>query len=1293
MRTLTQALTVSYTLGGTATCGTDYTIAGADCTSLTGTFTLPAGTAAFADIRLLLVPIADNEADSGETIVVTLVAGQGYGLGNLVTVTVTLYDDTGSAAFSIAGTPRVGATLTATKTADDPDGNGTGGFSYQWQYRATPSSFWSAAQADSRGCDDAPTCTPNAQAEGGELRVRVNYADGNGYPSSVATAPVGPVLAALPVVSIAGGPGVTEGAGATFTLTATPAPASSLPVSVTVSQTGSFAAPGQTGTRTVTVGTSGTATFTVGTVNDATDETDGSVQAAVSAGAGYTVDGAAASASVAVADNDGQPTAEPQVTVAAASTGPVPEGGTLAFLLSASPAPSADLTVHYTVTDAPGADFVASGNEGARTAVLGAGQSSASVTVATVGDTADEPGGPVTVTVDDATGYAPGTAATAAVAVTDNDPTTVTLTGPTGDIPEAGGAKTFTVTLGRAPAAGEWFHVPLLFGGTATPGADWTATCAAASGVYCGSLHIYANPTIELSGANGAPASIAVTVAAVQDSADEPDETVTVALGALKTNAGGGAAGTGTLGFAIADDDEPLPVVTVSGGAGVTEGTDAAFTLSVDTAPSADLTVHYRVADDASADFVAGDDEGAKTAVIGAGQTSTGVTVPTVADTTDEPDGRVTLTVTARGGYRVGSPAQAAVAVADDDTTPGPTISIADATAGEGRMMLFTITLSAPQTRTVYFDARTRESTPVSAVQYVDFLGSRYHSGTWQPHFRPGQTRRQLGIYIWDDAHNEGPETFELVLENPRGATIADAVGVGTITNADPLPAAYLARFGRTVAQAALDGIAGRMGAERTPGMRGTLAGQALGFGPAPGRPADDKAVLAMADIARGLGAEAPGPEGDGIGLDRPRGQSRTMTAQEALLGSSFSLTAQRDGAGGSLALWGRASQGRFDGVERGDGTDIRLDGTVTTGMLGADYARGDWLLGLALTQSTSEGGYASEGQPGCPEVGGDAPVLCEGAVRAGDGKVEASLTAAVPYASLKVSERLKLWGAAGVGSGEVTLKTAMGKHYSADTGWTMAAAGVRGDLLDAPREGSGPALALTSDALWARTSSEKTRDLAASDSGVTRLRLGLEGSYRMAMENGASLTPKLEAGARHDGGDAETGFGVELGGGIAWSAPALGLVLDVSGRTLVAHEDGDLEDRGLSAALAFDPAPATERGLSFSLRQELGGRAQGGLDALFAPAPLEDRTGGEATSRWTMEAAYGFPVFGGRFTGSPHAGLGLATGARDWSLGWRLTPEAANAPDLSLGLRATRRESDTQAPVHTVGVEATMRW
>ena len=83
--------------------------------------------------------------------------------------------------------------------------------------------------------------------------------------------------------------------------------------------------------------------------------------------------------------------------------------------------------------------------------------------------------------------------------------------------------------------------------------------------------------------------------------------------------------------------------------------------------------------------------------------------------------------------------------------------------------------------------------------------------------------------------------------------------------------------------------------------------------------------------------------------------------------------------------------------------------------------------------------------------------------------------------------------------------------------------------------------------------------------------------------EPGVSLTPNLGTSAGHDGADSETGLLVQIWGGIAWTDSLLGLSLDLRN----AIEDGDLKDWGVSASLAFDPDPATERGTSLSLRQD----------------------------------------------------------------------------------------------------------
>ena len=1348
--------TLDFRLSGTATRGSDYTVPGGSAAN--GRITVPSG-ATRATIPVTILD--DSVEDSGEWVVVHLEASGGYEPFTPVRSAIRILNhEPGQGAPDWTDYQTVVDHLIAAR--DNPANKAVKGnpaHIRKWNrvlasigYTASPEEAMPASEIHENAAKwpDSPFWAASVYLSSLE--------QGQDQPQQQ-----------TPEIAVTGGSAVTEGGDAVFTLTATPAPAADLAVSVTVASDGDWGV--AAGTQTVTIPASGSATLTLTTGDDSTDEPDGSVSVTVAAGSGYTV-GSSGSGTVAVRDDDDpatpavdpalvaevramaaqtqhgaahvkrwrrvlvafgveeypgltpttlaeakanaqkyssplwpkivealekleaaaqqdqdQPQQQTPEIAVTANAAAVTEGGDAVFTLTASPAPAADLAVSVTVA-ATGDYGVTAGSRTVTIPTTG----SVTLTLATAGDDADEPDGSVTVTVADGSGWTAGDPASGTVAIRDDDAAlpVVTIAAKAASVTE-GGDAVFTLTASPAPAA----DLPV----SVSVGTDGDY------GLTAGTRTV----TIPTSG------SATLTLATTDDGTDEPDGSVTATVQA-GSGYTVGASASGTV--AVRDDDLPPPVVTIAAKAeSVTEGGDAVFTLTADRAPDADLTVTLAVSETGEGDHVAAADEGPAAVTIPKDATEAVFTVPTVNDAVDEPDGTVSVAVTACAGCTAGDPASASVEVKDDDVpSTVPALSVGDSTAKEGGrlpIMPFTVRLAPAAQGPVRVYVSTRPSTPVSAEP-----GQDYAPGSSDLTFQAGETEKVVWIRIYDDSHDEGSETFEVVLSNAKGAVIGDGVAVGTIVNDDPMPAAWLARFGRTVAEQALDGIAGRMSAPRTAGMQGAIAGQAVSFnapsgsgGPdlgSAGSP-DGEAALAMAEIARGFGGQSghdPSGFGNGpgftspgsisgtggIGFGQTPAHSRTMTARDALLGSSFSLTGEKDGSGGSMAFWGRAAQGSFDGRE---GT-FSLDGTVTTGMLGADYARGRWLIGLALAQSDGEGDYrdtdvmSRAASQDCPA---EAAELCRGAVREGDGTVEASLTAAVPYAAFQASERLKLWGAAGYGTGEVTLKTELGGRYKADTSWSMAAAGMRGDLLQAPQEGSGPALAVTSDALWARTSSEKTARLAASDSDVTRLRVGLEGSYHVALEDGGSLVPKLEVGARHDGGDAETGFGVELGGGIAWTDPGMGLSLDLSGRTLLAHGNDDLKDRGFSAALAYDPAPATKRGASLSLRQDFGGRAQGGLDALFAPDPLEDRTGSEAASRWALEAAYGLPAFGGRWTGSPHAGFGLATGGRDYSLGWRLAPEAANAPDLSFGVKATRRESDTQAAEHTFGVELTARW
>ncbi|WP_301951353.1 Calx-beta domain-containing protein, partial [Microcystis aeruginosa] len=81
----TNALTVNYTLGGTATLNTDYTRTGT-----TNTVTFAAGS---ATATVTIDPTADTTVESDETVALTLASGTGYTVGTTTAVTGTITND------------------------------------------------------------------------------------------------------------------------------------------------------------------------------------------------------------------------------------------------------------------------------------------------------------------------------------------------------------------------------------------------------------------------------------------------------------------------------------------------------------------------------------------------------------------------------------------------------------------------------------------------------------------------------------------------------------------------------------------------------------------------------------------------------------------------------------------------------------------------------------------------------------------------------------------------------------------------------------------------------------------------------------------------------------------------------------------------------------------------------------------------------------------------------------------------------------------------------------------------
>ena len=84
-----------------------------------------------------------------------------------------------------------------------------------------------------------------------------------------------------------------------------------------------------------------------------------------------------------------------------------------------------------------------------------------------------------------------------------------------------------------------------------------------------------------------------------------------------------------------------------------------------------------------------------------------------------------------------------------------------------------------------------------------------------------------------------------------------------------------------------------------------------------------------------------------------------------------------------------------------------------------------------------------------------------------------------------------------------------------------------------------------------------------------------------------------------------------------------------------------------------------------------------------------------EASRRLEGEVGYDLPAFGGGFTGTPNLGVGLSEGAREYRLGWRLTPARSGDPGFAVSLDATRREpaTDEAAIEHGVMLRGALRW
>ena len=692
----------------------------------------------------------------------------------------------------------------------------------------------------------------------------------------------------------------------------------------------------------------------------------------------------------------------------------------------------------------------------------------------------------------------------------------------------------------------------------------------------------------------------------LNDLLDEHDETFVIRFDRPR---GAGLATTSAIGTIEDDDDEPALLIE---DASVPEGdgrigflvflaSDSGRTVSVDYATrgvSATKDTDYRPA--------------SGTLTIPPGSAGETIWVTILDDSLDEANEIVEM-VLSRPRYVVAGDLLAIGTIEDDDAEPqpgAPDVTVAERSGG----MEFVVTLDTISAKRITWDYRTVDGTAAA--------GSDYDGRTGTLIFEPGETRDTLPIRIVNDTMDEVDEDFRLRLTNPREpdspAVEATAVIVDDDDNAI-VADAWVSRFGRTVASQVVDAVGDRFANMDGPGSHFLLGSDplrsSLAFGGA------ERYRRGMPDWMEA----SPGrPEHASLGFDAGR----------ILSGASFVYQSQEDqpqdgGFTGRWTAWGRGSYMEFDGLDAGVG----LSGEVFNVTTGFDVQSGALTAGLALAGSVGTGDF----HVGYTEVQSERM-----------GKIWSILGSAHPYMHVSLAEWLRVWGLGGIGSGTLRIS---GSEQDADLHMRMWAFGGRSDL-PVPIPGFG--LAVKSDIFWVELESDPTDVRRGSIAEAQRTRLMVEGSFRLASIWGGELSPLVEAGFRQDEGDAESGRGLEVASGLRYRNRDRGLFMEVTGRSLVSHEDERYREWGVGGSVRLDPGP-DYLGLAVQVNSAHGAAAST-VQRLWSDTGAVNYFPGTVRGRHEAEIGYGFETLRGGAMVIPFSGFVYSpSGTKSFRLGSRL--------------------------------------
>ena len=283
----------------------------------------------------------------------------------------------------------------------------------------------------------------------------------------------------------------------------------------------------------------------------------------------------------------------------------------------------------------------------------------------------------------------------------------------------------------------------------------------------------------------------ALTVAVVDDNQDEPVETFDVHLRKVPLNVVSPTAIWRTP-VTIADNDAApdgialrLPAHTsVAENAGVLGEFELRVTATVEGATrfGAVRTVRVTVSVPASGSHLASpSDFTTQTAdlVLHPGDDSVSGILRFTPTNDNELEGDEALEVSGTVVGDTGVSVRSAELTLTDDEKPG--LSIADAGVAESDSeVTFTVTMSDASREEVTLSYTTQDDTATAGADYTTASGTLT--------LAVGETSGTLTVPVLADSLDEDDESFLVVLSDPSGASFANAVAIGTITDDDALP-------------------------------------------------------------------------------------------------------------------------------------------------------------------------------------------------------------------------------------------------------------------------------------------------------------------------------------------------------------------------------------------------------------------------------------------------------------------------------------------------------------------------